>query len=121
MRKHFECIPCITTKTRRSAIPDSTRRTARPLEIVHLDISRKVEVSLHGYRYTVAFLDDFTAKSDVLFAKNRSELFDCLKIYKSRSEKLTSTSKFQDDEHSSRSRRRKLVRYGCSILQRKWD
>ena len=45
-------------------------------------ISGKTEESLHGYRCTAAFLDDFTAKSDVMFAKNGSELLDCLKIYK---------------------------------------
>ncbi len=42
VRKNFECIPCIKAKTKRSAIPDSTRRTNRPLELAHLDISGKV-------------------------------------------------------------------------------
>ena len=45
VRKHSECISCITAKNRRSAIPDSTRRTTRPLELVHLDISGKFEES----------------------------------------------------------------------------
>ncbi len=48
LRKHFESIPCITAKTKRSVIPSSTRRTTRPLELVHLDISEKVEESLHA-------------------------------------------------------------------------
>ncbi len=74
--KHFECISCTTVKARRSGILESTRRTTRPLELVHLDISEKVEESFHGYRHTAAFLDNFTAKSDVIFAKNRSEIFD---------------------------------------------
>ena len=61
VRKHFECILCITAKTRRSTIPDSTRKTIRPLELIHLDISGKVEESLQGYKYTITDLDDFTA------------------------------------------------------------
>ncbi len=54
---------------RLSSIPDLTSRTTRRLELVHLDISEKFEESLHGYSYTVAFIDDFNAKSDDMFAR----------------------------------------------------
>ena len=43
-----QCVPCMTAKFERSKIHSSTRRTTRPLELVHLDISGKMEPSLHG-------------------------------------------------------------------------
>ncbi len=56
----------------RSAIPDPTRTIILPFEIVHLDIPEKVEEYLRGYVYTAALLDDFTAKSNIKFAENKS-------------------------------------------------
>lgn len=61
---NHQCIPCLTAKARRSSLSPSTRKATRPLELIHLDISGKVEPSLHEFLYTAAFLDDFTAKSD---------------------------------------------------------
>ena len=37
LKKH-QCVPCITAKLRRATIPSSTRKTTRPLELVHFDI-----------------------------------------------------------------------------------
>ena len=43
----------------------------KPLELVHLDISEKVEPAMSGSAMIIAFLDDFTAKSDVMQSKRR--------------------------------------------------
>jgi len=84
--KEHQCIPCTTAALSCSKIPDSTRKTTRLLELVHLDISGKVQPSIDGYIYTVAFLDDFTAKSDVKPLEKKSELFKALTEYKATSE-----------------------------------
>ena len=76
----------MSAKARGSSIPPSTRKTSRPLELVHIDISGSVQDSLKNFRYIVAFLDDFTAKMDVYRLKIRAELFDALFEYKARSE-----------------------------------
>lgn len=47
--RDFECVLCLTAKTQRA------------LELVHLDISGRIEASLEGLEYTVVFIDDFTA------------------------------------------------------------
>lgn len=83
---NHQCVPCITAKARRSPVLSSTRKTSRPLELVHLDISVPVEPSIEKLLYTVAFLDDNTAKSDVYLLKAKSELFNTLHEYKARSE-----------------------------------
>ncbi len=67
----LQCVPCITAKARRSQIAPSARYNTRPLELIHLDISGPVERSLQNYQYTAAILDDFTAKSDVYFLKEK--------------------------------------------------
>lgn len=46
--KQFECAPCITAKLRRRTISNSTRKTIRLPELVHLDVSGKVKESLQG-------------------------------------------------------------------------
>lgn len=80
------CAPCCTAKTRRAQINPSTSATYRLLELVHLDISGKVEQSYAGFLHSVVFLDDFTKKSDITLLKNKSDLFNALVAYKMRSE-----------------------------------
>ena len=42
----------------------------KPLELALLDISGKVEPAIPGSAMTIAFLEDLTAKSDVIPIKN---------------------------------------------------
>ncbi len=72
----------MTARAIRSVIQRITRRTYSFLGYVSLDVFRKVEESLHGSKYAIAFHDDFPSKSDVMFAKSKPELFDCFKIFK---------------------------------------
>lgn len=63
------------SKGRGASIDSSTRKISHPLELVHLDISEKVEQSMHNDMDTIAFLDGFTAKCDVNILKEKNELF----------------------------------------------
>lgn len=76
------CVLYLTAKARRASLAASSRISRSPIEPVHLDISEKVEPSHAAFFYTVASLDDFTAKSDVMFLKNKFELFNALVSYK---------------------------------------
>ncbi len=80
------CVPCITAKTRRAKISRSTRKTTRPLELLNLDISGKVEESYEGYKYTVSFLDGYTAKSDITLVRQKSKLYKSFVAYEISSE-----------------------------------
>lgn len=85
--KKFQCIPSLTAKPHRAPIRSSSHRTSRPLEVVHLDISGIVHPTLiEGMKYTVVFLDDFSAKSDVFLLNAKPEVFDSLHEYNARSE-----------------------------------
>lgn len=62
----------------RAPIRQLQYRKTKPLELIHLDISGKVNPALSGSCCTVAFLDAYTAKSDVKLVKASYELFNAL-------------------------------------------
>ena len=74
----INCAPCLMGRLKRAPINRSRRNTTHPLELIHLDISGKVEPSLGGNMYTIGFLDDFTAKSDVIMIKSKGLLYENL-------------------------------------------
>ena len=82
---HIE-LYCKIAKMQRAPVKPSTRRTSQTLELVHLDISGKVEPSTSGAIHTVAFLKDYTATSCVRLLKKKSELLQALGMYKNRTE-----------------------------------
>ncbi len=64
----------LSRKAKQFYIRASSRKTTRPLELIHLGISGPIELSLESYRYTVVILDDFTDASFVETLKKKSEL-----------------------------------------------
>lgn len=83
------CIPCAIGKTQRRPVLPSTPRKTFSLELVHVDITAKMNTNSFGsYQYAVRFPDDFSAKTDVYFIKKRIELYRALQHHKERSEKL---------------------------------
>ena len=84
--RKVSCVPCLTAKSQRAPFSASSRISTRTTELIHLNISCKVELCYDGFLYTVPFLDNFTAKSDAKFLKNKSELFNALVSYKKRFE-----------------------------------
>ena len=116
VRKHLECITCITAKTRHPTIPDSTRRTTQPLELICIFLERsknfaRMQVHCSGSRWFHGKIRCFIRQKQVWTIWLSEDLQIAQRT-------LTASSKFQDDEHSSRSLKRKLVRYGYSILKR---
>lgn len=57
-----------------------------PLEPIHVDISGPVSPTVAGNRYTVAILDDYTAKSDVFMLNTKDETYQNLEWYHNRSQ-----------------------------------
>lgn len=65
-------------------------KTSAVLEIVHSDICGPMrKESLGGYRYFALFIDDFSRKIFVYFLKNKNNVFDEFKLFKSRVERET--------------------------------
>ena len=59
----------------------------KPLELVHLDISVKVQPCMSGSTMTTAFIDEVTENYDVMLIKNKYELPYGLMVYKKRIKK----------------------------------
>ena len=112
--QELQCVPCITAKQHKAPIRSSTRCTTAPLELVHLDISGKVEPSLSGAVYTAAFLDDFTAVSYVQLLTKKSELLGALETFKVRAE----VEHKQEGHILKNIRRRKLIKSSHRILSK---
>ena len=60
------CEPCVLAKQQRAPFPNSQSQSARPLELLHMDVCGPLPVaSLGGSKYVVTFLDDFSRLSVV--------------------------------------------------------
>ncbi len=74
-------VPCLVRNAKRSYIPSSFRKTVRPLESIHLDISVPFESSLEGTCYTAVIVDESKAASFVKALK-KSELSNTIVEFK---------------------------------------
>lgn len=92
-RKLFEdlfCIDCSRWEARRALITSSVSFTRLQLERIHLDIAGPIKPpSLSGFKYALVIIDDCTAKSDVFFLEQKSQLTSHLLRYIVRAERVT--------------------------------
>ncbi|CAM6117358.1 unnamed protein product [Calypogeia fissa] len=81
--KHL-CDSCILAKQHRECIPKkSATRSTRPLQLIHTDLCGPFEVNtLHGARYLLTFIDDFSRYTWVHFLCNKSDTFETFKAFK---------------------------------------
>jgi hypothetical protein len=86
-----ECEPCLEMKAVRLRFNKKERQRAEgKLDIIHTDLCGPMrKASAGGAQYVLTFLDDYTRKSDVFLLKQKSEVFEKFKIYKSRVENET--------------------------------
>lgn len=74
------CEPCELAKQHRKPFPSSSRKTTRPLELLHMDVCGPLqEKSLGGRRYFATFLDDYTDLSLVVPVATKSQVAEVAK------------------------------------------
>ena len=84
------CEPCLAGKMTADPFPSSSNRATEPLQLVHSDVHGPVKVqTVSGYRYWIAFLDDYTRHRAVILLKRKSDTFAALKQYKAWAERRT--------------------------------
>eukprot|EP00253_Pinus_taeda_P018864 PITA_18864 len=78
------CEGCILGKQHRESFPSGRNiRAKAPLEIFHSDVCGPMKTpSLAGSQYFLTFIDDFTRKTWVYFLKNKSEVFEKFRNFK---------------------------------------
>eukprot|EP00253_Pinus_taeda_P005116 PITA_05116 len=83
------CEGCILGKQHKESFPaGKSIRAKAPLEIVHSDVCGSMQVpSLGGNRYVLTFIDDYTRKTWVYMLKEKSEVFEKFRHFKTLVEK----------------------------------
>ena len=72
--KPGDCNTCILGKLTDDRNRQPDKRAKSPLELVHTDLSGPIEpVSRDGFKYSIAFTDDFSGAVAVYFLKSKSD------------------------------------------------
>lgn len=82
---NFSCEHCHIEKShRRSFEKSDNKRVCEPGEMIHSDVCGPMQTeSLGGARYFLLFKDEATGFRYVYFIKNKSDVFDCFKVFES--------------------------------------
>lgn len=79
------CTGCALGKMHRLPFKTGREKAAQIGELVHTDVCGPMQHSTpKGARYYVSFKDDFSGFRAIYFLKNKSEVFDCFKLFHSR-------------------------------------
>ncbi|KAM2607610.1 hypothetical protein TB2_036145 [Malus domestica] len=86
------CSSCALGKCSKLSFHTVSCHTRKPLELVHTDVwGPSPTISVHGFRYYIIFVDDFTKYSWLFPLKYKSEAFAIFTQFKSMIENLLST------------------------------
>ncbi|KAK9870289.1 hypothetical protein WA026_006376 [Henosepilachna vigintioctopunctata] len=77
----YVCPGCTYGKQHRVSHPANTKRSSKPLDLIHVDLCEMNILSLGGAKYFLLFKDDFSHFRTVYFLKNKSEAAEKLKAY----------------------------------------
>ena len=70
------CRGCALGKFTKASFPNSNNRSARVLDLVHIDVCGPMScTSLSGCEYYLTFIDDHSRKTWIYFLKVKSEVF----------------------------------------------
>ena len=76
--KPQDCNVCIEGKMAQSRNRNPDARATAPLELVHTDLARPIDpVSREGFRYSIAFTDDYSGVVFVYFFKEQKWHSSC--------------------------------------------
>ncbi len=86
-----ECEACAQAKMHKIPFPkQSTKKTSRPLELIHSDLCGPMNVeSIGGSKYVLTFTDDYTRYVTVYFLKSKSEVLSKFEEYVNMVENMT--------------------------------
>ena len=74
------CEKCTAAKQTRQPFPESSSKSTRPLELVHMDVCGPMAVESHGAaRYQATFVDDYSRLSRVVLLESKSQAASAIK------------------------------------------
>lgn len=89
--KDSVCVDCCVGKQTRKSVPKTSQwRANSKLELVHSDVCGPIKPATRsGKRYLLSFIDDYSRKGWVYLIKEKSEVFECFKAFKTKVETET--------------------------------
>ena len=81
------CERCKKGKSKRLPFPTSKLRAKQPLNLVHSNLDKMPVLSIGGYKYTVAYLDNYPSFGVMFYLKKKSDEFTAFKQYKAWAER----------------------------------
>ena len=78
-----DCDVCSQTKMVKKSFGNSERKTTKPLELVHSDISGPMRTltAVHQEKWAISFIDDYSRLVKIYTMKKKSEALDKLKLF----------------------------------------
>lgn len=88
--KFDKCAECVLGKAHRKPFPSRESCSSKILELIHTDVCGPMQVkSFKGDLYFVTFIDDFSKKVYLYFLKQKNEVFETFKRFKTLVENQT--------------------------------
>lgn len=113
------CEYCIMGKQCRKPFDGTRKKTKRILERVHTDVCGPFPETWDGYKYFVAFIDDFSHFSVVYLLKNKSDVFGKFKEYEATVNAIfgTKISRLRADQGTEYSSKEQMEYYKVRGIQ----
>ena len=73
------CEDCLKGKMPRTAFKPGTKKSKRPLHLLHFDLCQAKQTSFSGSKYALPIIDDYTKYREVHFVKRKSDAGQVLK------------------------------------------
>jgi hypothetical protein len=82
INKSILCEACQLGKSKKQPFSPSNRISSSPLQLIHTDIWTSPVLSITGYKYYIAFVDDFSRFTWIYPLHNKSETYDVFLKFK---------------------------------------
>ncbi|KAI0993000.1 hypothetical protein K3495_g15184, partial [Podosphaera aphanis] len=81
----FHCPACILAKSTHKSECSKQRKSTKPFQIIHSDLSGKFSVdSLGRKRYYITFIDDFSRYAWISFLRNKNDAYQAIRDFVTR-------------------------------------
>lgn len=90
---NVDCYTCVKGKMKALPFPNSSIKSVRPLELVHMDLSGTIRIpNPENYKYFLLLVDDYSRYKVVALLKRKTEVFAAVKAFKERFERQLEVS-----------------------------
>ena len=71
-----KCKVCSCSKLKNFPFPRAENKSKEPFELIHMDLASAPDFSIHGNKYFLTIVDDYTRYGWVLFTKDKASVYN---------------------------------------------